>query len=141
MPVRRNNTIRVQETLRRKVAVGLGCAADRLAEEYAFNVSEVQGNIPPHVPPHSVPGEYPHIEFGQGAQNIGSGVSLERLESRAGLKGEATGTGPIGPYHQVPGGMHLHYLTDRGRLGVVDTFREHTEEIAEEFRSCAEAAR
>lgn len=142
MPISKNNVERAKRIMRAKIRNGLTFAALKGSELYQDAVAaKTHSTFPagPFDPPHSSRGEFPDRETGQGHESIDYAIAEDGRKSAFGVKGKA-GVGPRGK-HKIPGGMHLIWLTGKGRLGPVQILTEHTEEFASEFKAGAEATR
>lgn len=143
MPLRKDNSEFLMREFQARQLGGIGFLVARGAEKYREEVTEVihpespAGNPtqPYFAPPHSFPGEFPDAETLQGAENIDSEIFPETNSGAFGVRGEATGTGPKPPTHSVPGGAHLIYLMDSGRLGPDAVVELHRAELAAEFEN------
>lgn len=140
MPLIKDNTRRVQSILRGRIAAGLSEAAK---EGSAIYKAELKKNTHEEYPdgpfpgPFSVPGEYPYRQTGQGFESVDY-ARAKRRDRRAafGVLGDA-GAGPKTPYHKKPGGMHLIWLTARGRLGPIDVMMDNVSALVRKFMFAA----
>lgn len=142
MPIKKDNVQRFKRIMRAKIRNGLSFAALRGAELYEEGVTEkTHPTYPrgPFKPPHSARGEFPDRETGQGQESIDWAVHDSGTKAAFGVKGVA-GAGPKGK-HRIPGGMHLIWLTRRGRKGPVDVVQDHRDDLASEFIQGAKATK
>lgn len=142
MAIRRNNVERTVRIMRAKIRNGLTFSALRGAEIYKEEVAaQTHSTFPtgPFLPPHSSSGQYPDRETGQGHESIDYATHTSELKAAFGIKGQA-GVGPRGR-HRIPGGMHLIWLTGKGRLGPTNVVTDNRQELATEFVDGAKATR
>jgi hypothetical protein len=141
MPIANNNRARVQRIIRSRYQAGLKAAAERGAQKYRESVIWKTHDTYPGGPfpePHSAPGQYPDRETGQGWESIAAVMDQFNDRAAFGVKGSA-GAGPYEPYHDIPGGMHLIWLTRQGsdRLGPIDIVRYQGRELSAAFRTAS----
>ena len=99
----------MESRLEKKLQKGVTEAALSLAEKYRQLIG-IQEPGPPFVT-HSLPGQYPFRETGQGQENVLVEVGgAGSLSAAAGVTDESTGSGPVAG-HRRPGGMHLYFLS------------------------------
>lgn len=137
MPIVRDNTAVLKRLIEAKLAAGLSYAVREGADIYRKEVSaKTHDTFPggPFKPPHSRKGEFPDRETGQGHESIDWELRRDRKAAAFGVKGER-GVGPKKPYHSIPGGMHLIWLTGarHRRKGPVEVFQENRSEFATQF--------
>jgi len=133
MPIGRRNIGKVLRVMRAKVRNGLAFTALKGSELYKEAVSRVtEPNYPvgPFPGPHSSAGEYPYRETGQGYESIDYAKGPDR--AAFGIKGSRGKRG---------GGMHLIWLTGKGRLGPINIVQDNKPELRREFMAGADATR
>lgn len=135
-----DRTAGLKRELTHLVAKGLLAAAKRGHKLYADAVSEHQDvNSPtgPFLGPSSSPGEYPYMDTTQGFRNVTSEIRPDHRAAAFGVMGPDTGFLLDPEYHEVAGGLHLIWLTSKGRLGPEDILKRRPEEFVRAFQSGA----
>lgn len=121
----KSNLNRISKTIERRLQGGLEAAVskanDLMVEDYSRSQS----------PPTSNPGEFPHIDTGQLVSNIDSHV--ENFVGFVGIKGFQTDEPELQGKPINIGGMAAVWLEDQGRLGIVDSWTTHEDEIRRAF--------
>lgn len=131
-----NQRKRLERYARAAANAGVQFVASRASQLYKEAVrAKTHDTFPvgPFDPPHSVPGEFPDRETGQGHDSIDWEANEGQLAAAFGVRGPTTGEGPRGD-HQQAGGMHLIWLTAKGRKGPEDIVSENRKELEAAFK-------
>lgn len=130
--------------VQRKLTAYVGSLMQETAEQYKEDISK-NSVFPPgsRTAPRSSEGQFPFLETGQGRDNVLWDVDVDKLEARAGVTDDTTGTGPYPPTHRKPGGLHLFFLKfsskkPQNRKWIDNTLLENLPAFKREARRAAD---
>lgn len=138
MPITLNNLKRFERYAKAVAFAQVQFAATSGKELYKEAVSQGKDDNTPTGPfrgPSSKPGQYPFQDSTQGFRNIAAEFKKRKRIAAFGVKGPDRGTArtirtAAGVFKkQVPGGLHLIFLLQKGRKGPVHVVRENRSKI------------